>query len=83
MTTRGWWRALNEWVSGQEPPASGPPALLRRHGCAASQPGSRLDAGEHAPFSLCWLNLPGGDSGTARSLPPGDQENGRTSDYCR
>lgn len=40
--------------------------------------------GELAPYGICWLdNLSAGDAARVRALPPGDQQAGRTSDYCR
>lgn len=38
---------------------------------------------EYAPYGICWLDyLESDDSAFAKSLPGGDGQNGKTSDYC-
>lgn len=39
---------------------------------------------ELAPYAICWFDmLPAPDAAIAKSLPPGDPESGKNSDYCK
>jgi len=58
--------------------------LRQRNAISADPAWLATHPGELAPYGVCWLDhLTAGDAARVRALPPGDQQSGRTSDYCR
>lgn len=59
----------------------------RQPNAASKKPGYPPSAGtspSQANYALCWLNeLPAADQAKALALPAGDQQQGKTSDYCK